>query len=206
MSKAKKINESEIDEAMRLSKQTHPAMKARDLIPLRTPKVGRPTVMTGEKIALVLELFEAGHNLLDVAELADISAASILKHAREDEEFSRCYATAREVGSAVRFERLVKEMGNIEDAPDIIKGHAPALANWLRTRVDAIKWCLGKMQPAKYGESSLLKVGNHDGTGPAKIVIEVIGASSADLLGTKPPPMLEAETIPDAEVSDPDSE
>ena len=89
------------------------------------------------------------------------------KHDNYDESFFNNYVRACED----RADRIFEEILTISDkqGKDIIKVDGKEITNHnvinrSRLMVDARKWILSKMNPKKYGEASLLKIANPDGT------------------------------------------
>lgn len=72
--------------------------------------------------------------------------------AEQETELGAAITRARELGYQVRAEKIVDEVRTVEDPQ---RG---------RLVFDAERWFLGKMHPKKFGDASLVKLGNADGS------------------------------------------
>lgn len=95
----------------------------------------------------------------EVCRELELSDGTVLSWVRDNEDFLKQYARARDIGYDVRFESL-REMA--AEAPSRIKGFVDqGHVHWQRNRIDVEKWALARQAPKKYGDRLDL---NHAGT------------------------------------------
>lgn len=107
----------------------------------------------------VVEHLHAGYNLTEISLMDGMPARatmtqSMVKHPELNERIAR----ARDLGWDARAERIMTE---IKEEPD---------AQWARLKLDANRWLLAKMNPAKYGEKITQE---HTGPGGGPISVAV---------------------------------
>lgn len=120
---------------------------------------GRPTKATDEKKAKVCELLMEGWSLRQAANAVDVTPATILNWLKQDEEFSKQYVRARQIGFMWMAEEMVeiaddgtndwmlRERGD-EEVEVINHEHVTRS----KLRIDTRKWILAKMMPKVFGD------------------------------------------------------
>lgn len=116
----------------------------------------------------IIEKIEQGNSLRSVLREDKMpSSQTFFKWIDQDEAKSKQYARACEKRADAIFEEILNIADDQED--DVYEDHEGNIITnhnviqRARLRVDSRKWMLGKMNPKKYGESSLLKLGNNEG-------------------------------------------
>lgn len=121
------------------------------------------------KFRLILEDLEDGKSLRQSLKQQELSSRTFFKWIDNDDEKVKQYARATELRADVIFEEILEISDTTEEGVTIketdkgIETTKGDMIQHRRLKVDARKWILGKMNPKKYGDSSLLKLGGHDG-------------------------------------------
>lgn len=107
-----------------------------------------------DQIDEMLKRMREGETLTSIASDPRMPSIDTMNRweAEQETELGAAITRARELGYQVRAEKIVDEVRGVEDAQ---KG---------RLVFDAERWFLGKMHPKKFGDASLVKLGNADGS------------------------------------------
>jgi hypothetical protein len=147
-------------------------------------ETGRPSLYTPELAARICDRIASGESLRQVCrDEAMPCTSTVLKWAREIEEFSQQYAKARDA----LLEHWAEEITEIADdgSNDWISTNDPENPgyrmngehiNRSRLRVDTRKWLLSKLAAKKYGDRIATELTGKDG-GP----IETVNLDDKDL-------------------------
>lgn len=142
----------------------------------------RPLVYTQEMADRICERLAGGRSLRSICRDEDvIGLNSVFKWIRENEEFAKQYAHAREVQADVLFD----EIHDIADTPVLgiktvskpggIETTEGDMIEHRRLQIDSRKWLLGKMAPKKYGDKQTHEHGGPDG-GPITLEAMIIAS------------------------------
>lgn len=122
--------------------------------------MARPTAYTHELADVLCEGLALGRSLAVVcADESMPSMSSVYRWLREDAEFQKTYARAREDGA----DSLADEIQDIADSDpgSNAMGIDRGGVDHLKLRVDARKWIAAKLKPKKYGDAHKVE---HSGT------------------------------------------
>lgn len=108
---------------------------------------------TKEKCYQAIQLIEKGASIRQACATLQISFNTLANLEKEDEEFKKQYACAREYRDEVLFDQILEI---ITEEPSEVELNDPSKMNAFTQRkklkADTIKWVLAKMQPKKFGD------------------------------------------------------
>lgn len=117
------------------------------------------TRAAGERVCSVLA---EGGTLREAAQVAGASKDAILRWTRAHPAFAEAYKAARELGYALKAERLDELAQEAHEAAmDPVLGRQRLEA--CRFEADTVKWQLSKMLPKVYGDRKAVEVSGPDG-------------------------------------------
>lgn len=141
------------------------------------------------------QMSEDGKSLRKVLRQENMPYSEVFyKWIDNDEEKTKQYASACSKRADVIFEEIITIAD--KQGKDIIKVDGKEITNHnvinrSRLMVDARKWILSKMNPKKYGEASLLKIGNPDGT-----ELKINAIFTKDIMNVPPDDSAEEDSKP----------
>lgn len=116
--------------------------------------VGRPNEYTQEKAREICEMLSMGISLRTICITQTMPAIStVFKWMRENEEFSKQYAQAKQESAEAWHEELA-ELGDeaIRLSQTVDSKASGAVVQAVKLKADNIKWMMSKMKPKKYGD------------------------------------------------------
>ena len=133
-----------------------------DVMAILNGTIGRPTLRTPKLEAEILDRLANGESLYQVAESPHMPVRqTIMRWAREDEDFRYRYARALESGSDAQ----VDDCGRIaREEPDV---------NRARLIIDTAKWRAGRIAPQRWGDRSAVQMLDEHGK-PTRAGITII--------------------------------
>ncbi len=145
--------------------------------------MGRPSSYTPEIAEEILDRLASGESLRTICasseDFPDIR--SVMRWLRKDEDFRQQYARAREIWA----DSVVDECQHIADTPQegvIVKELKDGseeitredMLGHRKLQIDTRKWAAARMSPRKYGDSSLMKLGDAEGNALQPITLNII--------------------------------
>jgi hypothetical protein len=129
---------------------------------VETSKTGRPSLRTPELEAEILDRLADDEGLYQVAESPNMPERhTIMRWAREDDDFRSRYVRAMEAGSDAQ----IDDCGKIaRTEPDV---------NRAKLIIDTAKWRAGRIAPQRWGDRTALQMLDEHGK-PAKAGITII--------------------------------
>lgn len=123
-------------------------------------RAGQPTKRTPEKMKLLCQMISAGVMMSDALKAIDASASNLYDWEEQDSEFSQAVARARKqwAASAAENEALVAmappRMIVGEDGSERVD---PGWVSHITSRLNYMKWMMGKRDPAQFGDKSTVE-------------------------------------------------
>lgn len=130
-------------------------------------KMGAPTKRTAEIIENICTGIAMGKSARSMCESVGISQKTLWNWLAEDGDFLQQYIRAKEFCADVLFDEII-EIADTRDDDRYIDENGREVTNHeavnrSRLRVDARKWCAGKLAPKKYGDKVIAEhQGNPD--------------------------------------------
>lgn len=104
-------------------------------------ETGRPTIYSTELALTICKRIAEGESVRSISRDENMpNASTIHSWVLDNDEFSKQYARAKDIGAEVEFD----EMREIADTEEDV--------NRARLKIDTIKWGLSKKIPKKYGD------------------------------------------------------
>ena len=155
---------------------------------------GRPSILSDEMVDAICARIADGETTRTIcADEAMPSMTTLFRWLRENEDFKKQYARAKEI----QLERMAEEIIDISDdgTNDYMDrvtrdGEFESVLNHehvsrSKLRVDSRKWLLSKLAPKKYGDKQTLEHTGSDG-GPLQVQVESVKQALAILSTTDP--------------------
>jgi hypothetical protein len=138
-------------------------------------KMGAPTKRTAAIIEDICTGIAMGKSARSMCEEVGISQKTLWNWLAEDADFLQQYIRAKEFCADTLFDEIIEIADDrAEDWCDGEKGGRIIdyeVVNRSRLRVDARKWCAGKLAPKKYGDKVIAE---HQGGDPGKPILQNI--------------------------------
>lgn len=115
---------------------------------------GRPTEYNSEVAALICGLIAQGQSLLEICSLESMPCRdTVYQWQKVHKEFSDNYAKAREDQKDFYFDQVRRvAFDETRDVTGELKMPNSVAVSRDRLKIDSLKWILGRMDPAKYGD------------------------------------------------------
>ena len=140
-------------------------------------KVGAPSKKTQTICDAICEGIATGKSSRAMCIELEISQPTLWKWLNEDEEFSKQYARAKELGHDYMAEEIIDiaddsghDIQKRDDGSTYVDNEAVQRS---RLRVDARKWYLSKLAPKKYGDKATVELQGGDPEKPITQSIKI---------------------------------